>query len=134
MTKASAPATFTVSVPIEVRRRGGQKLVVLPGSVKPASGNIAARSDQKVVLSLARALRWQRQLDVGVRTTMGEIAEVEGLTASYVARIIRMLSYAPAIIDAVVWTDKFRDLIVDELETAPEALWDRQLKKAKHVE
>lgn len=129
MTKASAPSTFTVSVPIEVRRRGGQKLVVLPGAAKPASGNISARSDRKVVLSLARALRWQRQLDAGVRTTMREIAEVEGVTASYVARMLRTLLYAPAIIDGVVWTDDLQDWIVDDVERAPESVWIQQVNR-----
>ena len=130
MTKASAPSIFTVSIPIEVRRRGGQKLVVLPGSVKPASGNIAVRPDRKVLLSLARALRWQRQLDAGVRTTMAEIAEVEGLTASYVARILRMLLCAPAIVDAVVWTDEFQEWIIDDIERVPEVLWSRLVRRA----
>lgn len=128
MTKASTASTFTVSIPIEVRRRGGQKLIVLPGSVKPVSGNIAARSDRKVLLSLARALRWQRQLDAGVRTTMAEIAEAEGITASYVARIIRMLSYAPAIIDGIVWTDELQEWIVDDVERTPEGLWLMQVE------
>lgn len=127
MSKASALSTFTVSVPIEVRRRGGQKLVVLPGSVKPASGTIAVRPNRKVLMSLARALRWQRQLDAGVRVTMAEIAEAEGLTASYVARIIRMLSFAPAIIDSVVWTEQLQDWIVDDVERAPEMSWGKQI-------
>lgn len=128
MSKASTASTFTVSVPIEVRRRGGQKLVVLPGSVKPASGDIAARPDRKVLLSLSRALRWQRQLYAGVRTTMAEIAEAEGLNASYVARVLRMLLYAPAIVDAVVWTDELQEWIVDNFESAPEVLWSAQLE------
>lgn len=127
MTRSSAPSTFTVSVPIAVRRRGGQKLVVLPGSVKPASGNIAARPDRKVLLSIARALRWQRQLDAGVRTTMAEIAEAEGLTASYVARVLRTLLYAPAIVDAVVWTDQLQFWLTNETSLALEILWRRQL-------
>jgi len=134
MTKASAPSTFTVSVPIQIRRRGGQKLVVLPGSVKPASGNTVARPDRKVLLSLARALRWQRQLDAGVRTTMAEIAEAEGLTASYVARVLRMLLYAPAIVDAVVWTDELQEWIVDEVERVPAVLWCQQMNRAMTLE
>ncbi|TPQ52720.1 hypothetical protein C2U72_01795 [Prosthecomicrobium hirschii] len=134
MTKASASSTFTVSVPIDVRRRGGQKLVVLPGSAKPASGNIAARPDRKVLLSLARALRWQRQLDAGVWVTMAEIAEAEGLTASYVARVLRMLLYAPAIVDAVVWTDELQEWIVDEVERVPAVLWCQQMNRATTLE
>lgn len=131
MSKASASSTFTVSVPIQIRRRGGQKLVVLPGSVKPASGNIAARPDRKLLLSLARALRWQRQLDTGVRTTMAEIAEAEGLTASYVARILRMLLSAPAIIDVIVWTDELQECIVEDVEATSELLWMSKLQKLK---
>jgi len=128
MTKESAPSTFTVSVPIQISRRGGQKLVVLPGAVKPASTNMATRPDRKVLLSLARALRWQRQLDAGVRTTMADIAEAEGITASYVARILRMSLFAPAIIDAVVWTDELQEWIVDGVERVPEVLWAAQAK------
>ena len=133
MTKASAPSTFTVSVPIQVRRRGGQKLVVLPGSVKPASGNTVARPDRKVLLSLARALRWQRQLDAGVRTTMAEIAEAEGLTASYVARVLRMLLYAPVIIDAIVWTDELQDWIAADVEMTSNLSWNLQLRRVSNV-
>lgn len=131
MTKEPATSSFTVSVPIEVRRRGGQKLVVLTGSVKPASGNVAARPDRKVLLALARALRWQRQLDAGVRATMAEIAEAEDITASFVARNLRMLLLAPRIVDTVVWTDALKDRIVDDLQMAPEALWSAQIERVR---
>ncbi len=52
-----AGSTLTVRVPLNIRRRGGRKLVVAPEGGVVA---VQARVDNALVKALARAFRWRR--------------------------------------------------------------------------
>jgi hypothetical protein len=49
-----------------------------------------------------RAWRWQRLLDTGVYTSASEIGETEGINKSYVSRILRLITLAPDIVEAIL--------------------------------
>jgi hypothetical protein len=78
------------------RRGGGRKRVVAPdgGELAPSSEQ---EPDGTLLKALARAWRWQRMLDEGVYTSVSEIGDAEGISKSYVSRILRLALLAPDI-------------------------------------
>jgi hypothetical protein len=60
------------------------------------------RTDTALVTALARGFRWKRMLESGEFTTIAELAEREGVVASYVTRILRLALLAPETVEAIV--------------------------------
>ena len=55
------------------------------------------RPDETLIRALARAHRWKRMLDEGIYRSAGELAEAEGVTRSFVNRLLRLTLLAPDI-------------------------------------
>jgi hypothetical protein len=91
--------TLTVSLPINLRKRGGRKQVVVPDN---AIWSEPARVDSTMVKAIARAFRWRKLIEAGVYTTIDEMAAAEGINPSYVSRILRLTLLAPDIVEAVL--------------------------------
>lgn len=98
MTRATAmPDVITIQVPFRVVKRGGRKEMRLPdGAAQPS------RTDNTLVKALGRAFRWKRMLDSGDFTTIGELAEREGIAPSYMTRVLRLTMLAPDIVEAIL--------------------------------
>ena len=92
-----AAETVTVHVPFRIVKRGGRKEMVLP----PAA-TARRNMDDTLVKALARAFRWKRMLDSGEFSTIGELAQRERIAAPYLARVMRLSSLAPDIVDAIL--------------------------------
>ena len=91
------PETVTLHVPFRVVKRGGRKAMQLPeGAEQPR------RTDNTLVKALARAFRWKRLLESGEYATISELAEREGITPSYMTRVLRLTLLAPEIIEAIL--------------------------------
>jgi hypothetical protein len=88
--------TVTVSVPLQMRRRGGRKLVIAPDG-----GNVVmlprSRVDSTIVKAIARAYGWREMLENGTHATIAEIAAAEKINESYVGRVLRLTMLAPDI-------------------------------------
>lgn len=55
-----------------------------------------------LVKALARAFRWKRMLEAGEFATIGELANHEEITLSYVTRILQLTRLAPDLIEAIL--------------------------------
>jgi hypothetical protein len=98
MTRATAvPETVTIHVPFRVVKRGGRKEMQMPDRVRPERA-----PDNTLVKALARAFRWKRILDSGEFSTIAELAEREGITSSYMTRVLRLNLLAPDIVEAIL--------------------------------
>jgi hypothetical protein len=93
--------TLVVRIPMRFQRRGGRKRIVAPdgSAIVPSS---KPQPDGTLVKALARAWRWQRMLDKGVYATVSEIGDAEGISKSYVSRILRLALLAPDIVEAIL--------------------------------
>jgi hypothetical protein len=91
------PETMTLHVPFRIVKRGGRKEMQLPHGVRPDR-----RTDNTLVKALARAFRWKRILESGEFATIAELAEREGIAASYMTRVLRLTQLEPGIIEAVL--------------------------------
>lgn len=93
-------ARLTVRVPMNIRKRGGRKVVIAPhGAVlNPPS----PRVDSTLVKAIARAYRWQRLLEEGTYASIRDLAAAERISATYISRLLRLTLLAPDIVEAVL--------------------------------
>jgi len=82
--------------------------------------------DGTLVKALARAWRWQRLLEIGVYTSVTEIAEVERIGKSYVSRILRLALLAPDFIASILAGQTDQALMLEHLERPLPASWEEQ--------
>ncbi len=116
---------LTISVPIQIKRRSGRKLVTLPTgeTVPPRPWDTAPTPLQ---LALARGYRWFAMLESGDAKSLKEIAERESVDTSYVSRMINLTTLAPDIVEAILDETLPPDLTLFDLAVDPPALWDEQ--------
>jgi hypothetical protein len=94
--------TFTVRVPISIRRRGGRKLVLAPDGTNVTTAPVCRHIDNAMVKAIARAFRWREMLENGTYATIAEIAATEKINESYVGRVLRLTLLAPDIVEAIL--------------------------------
>jgi len=120
-----AGTTLVIRIPMRFQRRGGRKRIVAPdgSAIVPA---LKSQPDGTIVKALARAWRWQRQLDEGAYSSVSDIGEAEGISKSYVSRILRLALLAPDIIEAILAGGADYALTLETLERPLPASWEEQ--------
>jgi len=110
-------------VPLALRKRGGRKLVVTPGSTmnRGASG-----ADSTMVKALARAFRWRRMMETGRYGTLNELAAAEKINSSYLSRLLRLTLLAPEIVEAILDGRQPEGMTLPVLMDGVPTEWDRQ--------
>ena len=93
--------TITVRMPMAWKRRGGRKVIIAPDG-GDAWAPAKPRPDETLIRALARAHRWKRMLEEGRYRSAGELAEAEGVTRSFVNRLLRLTLLAPDIQEAII--------------------------------
>src|SRR5690606_6413484 len=119
---------LTLSVPIQIKRRSGRKLVTLPnGETAPVRPwDVAPTSIQ---LALARGHRWLAMLESGEAKSLKEIATREGIDNSYVSRMVNLTTLAPDIVAAILDDALPNHVTLFDLAVDPPALWDEQRER-----
>ena len=115
---------LTLSVPIQIKRRSGRKLVTLPnGETAPVRPwDVAPTSIQ---LALARGHRWLAMLESGEAKSLKEIATREGIDNSYVSRMVNLTTLAPDIVAAILDDALPNHVIGDLAPIGSRLLWRR---------
>jgi len=116
---------LTLSVPIQIKRRSGRKLVTLPNgeTTKARPWDTAATPLQ---LALARGHRWLVMLESGEAKSLKEIAALEGVDNSYVSRMVNLTTLAPDIVAAILDDAMPSHVTLFDLAVDPPALWEEQ--------
>ena len=120
--------TLVLRIPMRFQRRGGRKRIVAPDGSEIVR-TAKPQPDGTLVKALARAWRWQRLLEIGVYTSVSEIAEVERIGKSYVSRILRLALLAPDIVEAILAGRTNQGMILEQLERPLPASWEEQRDK-----
>ena len=94
---APIPDSVTLHVPFRIVRRGGRKEMQLPEGAMHLR-----RTDNTLVKALARAFRWKNMLESGEYATIAELAEREGISLSYLTRVLRLTLLAPDIVETIL--------------------------------
>lgn len=124
MTHATpSPDTMTIHVPFRLVKRGGRKEMQLPEGAPTQR-----RPDDALVKALARAFRWKRMLDSGEFATIAELAAREGITLSYLTRLLRMTLLAPDLVAAILDGRQGAEVTLARLMQPFPADWSGQLQ------
>jgi hypothetical protein len=117
--------TLVVRIPMRFQRRGGRKRILTPDgtAIVPTS---KPQPDGTLLKALARAWRWQRQLDGGVFGTVSEIGDAENISKSYISRILRLALLAPDIIEGILAGTADQALVLERLERPLPMDWCEQ--------
>ena len=129
---SSSDGRLTLSIPIQIKRRSGRKLVTLPNGeiAKPRPWDMAATPLQ---LALARGHRWLAMMESGEVKSLREIAAREGVDNSYVSRMINLTTLAPDIVVAILDDALPNDITLFDLAVDPPVLWEEQRERIKIV-
>ena len=73
----SARNTFTVRIPMQIRKRGGRKLILAPDGGEPIWAAPRPRVDNTIIKAVARAFRWRKLNETGVHASIEELARAE---------------------------------------------------------
>ena len=121
-------STLVVRIPMRFQRRGGRKRIVAPdgSAIVPSS---KPQPDGTLVKALARAWRWQHMLDEGVYSSVIEISDAEGISKSYVSRILQLALLAPDVVERVLEGSSGIDLRLEALRASIPLAWDEQRKQ-----
>lgn len=128
----SSDGRLTLSVPIQIKRRGGRQQVTLPNGEpsKPRPWDTAATALQ---LALARGHRWLAMLESGKVKSLKEIAAREGVDNSYVSRMVNLTTLAPDIVDAILQNVLPDHLTLFDIAVDPPSLWEEQRRRVGHL-
>jgi hypothetical protein len=68
-------------------------------------------------------------LDEGIYTSVSEIGHAQGISKSYVSRILRLALLAPDIIEAILTGNADQSLMLERLERPLAAGWEEQRRR-----
>ncbi len=116
---------LTLSVPIQIKRRSGRKLVTLPNgeTVRARPWDTATTPLQ---MALARGHRWLAMLEFGEARSLKEIAALEGIDSSYVSRMVNLTTLSPDIVAAILDESLPGHVTLFDLSSGTPLLWDEQ--------
>ena len=118
-------SSITVRIPMTFKRCGGRKVIIAPDG-SDAWAPAKPRPDETLIRALARAHRWKRLLEEGRYRSAGELAEAEGVTRSFVNRLLRLTLLAPAIQETIIDGRQPRGIQLKELTRAMPGKWEEQ--------
>jgi hypothetical protein len=91
---------IVVRIPVRFHRRNGRQMVLTHGN---NNGDDDEReSNGTLVAALAKAHRWQEQLESGEYASLEDLARANGVDRTYVGRFLRLTSLAPDIVESIV--------------------------------
>jgi len=119
--------SLTVTIPIQIKRRGGYKSVTLPdgGTLEPRRCDKPPTPIQR---ALARGYQWLAMLESGKVRTLTELAEKEGMDRAYVSRLVNLTMLAPDIVAAILDETLPPEITLFDLASGTPSLWDAQWK------
>ena len=125
---SASDGRLTLSVPIQIKRRSGRKLVTLPNGEtdRPRPWDVAATPMQ---LALARGHRWLAMLESGEAKSITELAAREKIDNSYMCRMLNLTMLAPDIVAAILNETLPQHVTVHELAISPPVLWEEQRER-----
>jgi hypothetical protein len=131
MTLSADDNCLVVQVPLRTEQRAGRREIIAPAGIDhPTSDRTPTNHSLALALTLARAHRWQRLLESGRYTTIGELAREVGLDNSYLARMLRLTLLAPEIVEAVLEGMEPDGLSLAKLYRLP-VVWEEQRRALK---
>jgi hypothetical protein len=116
-------AEVMLTVDAHLKRCGGETKLIVPAG---AAGITPPRPNPALLKALARAHSWVARLLSGEASSIRAIAQAEGLTRRYVARIVPLAFLAPDITEAILEGSQPQDLTAAKLCQPLPLAWPEQ--------
>lgn len=114
---------MVISIPISMRRTGGQKKVIAPANAwSPPS----TRVDDTIVKALARAHRWRGMLESKLFDSVRDLAKAERINEVYLGRVLRLTLLSPKITGEILSGRQREELQLSELLKPFPGEWEQQ--------
>lgn len=84
------------------------------------------RANGPLVEALAKAHRWQEQLEADEYASLDDLAHAHGVDRSYVGRLLRLTSLAPDIVEAILRGDEPNGISLEKLRRELPVRWEEQ--------
>jgi hypothetical protein len=119
--------TIVVRIPVRFHRRNGRQMVLTHGGT---NGQAAPERDtnSSLAAALAKAYRWQEQLESGEYGSLEDLAAANGVDRTYVGRILRLTSLAPEIVEAILTGSEPDGISLRRLQKGLPPQWSAQLR------
>jgi hypothetical protein len=116
---------IVVRIPVRFYRRNGRQMVLTRAG---ANGQVAPERETNgsLVSALAKAYRWQEQLESGEYAGLDDLAAANGVDRTYVGRILRLTSLAPEIVEWILEGDEPEGISLRRLQKGVPAVWAEQ--------
>lgn len=115
---------IVVRIPVRFHRRNGRQMVLTHG------GNGHAEADREtngtLVSALAKAYRWQEQLESGEYASLEDLATANGVDRTYVGRNLRLTSLAPEIVERILDGDEPEGISLAKRRNDLRMVWEEQ--------
>ena len=118
-----------IHIPMQFRRRGGRKEIVLPAAPDGRRSGQAPIC-KPLAVAIARAHRWQELLRRRRFKSISELAEAVGTDRGYVRRLLNLALLAPDIIEAILSGNEPSGLSLQRLIRGMPVRWDEQRRVA----
>ncbi len=115
-----------IHIPMTIRRMRGRKVIIAPkaldGDIPDSPGTVQTA----IVQALARAFSWAEVLESGQVRSISDLAMNLDVDNSYVARILKLATLAPDIVEAILNGEEPPGLSLAKLTKNFPTDWDEQ--------
>jgi hypothetical protein len=94
-----------VRVPVKFYRRNGRQTILAKEDASGTNHQAAPAPNNALAANLAKAWRWQEQLESGEYSSIGELAAAYKIDISYMRRMLNLNSLAPDIVETILKND-----------------------------
>jgi len=116
---------IAVRIPVRFHRRNGRQVVMPQGGAAGNERENSGRNDA-LVTAIAKAYRWQEQLESGEYASLEDLAAANGVDRTYVGRFLKLTSLAPEIVERILEGDEPEGISLARLRSDLPIVWTDQ--------
>ena len=116
---------IVVRIPVRFYRRNGRQMVLTHGG-NNVHEDEERESNGTLVSALAKAFRWQEQLESGEYGSLEDLAAANSVDRTYLGRILRLTSLAPEIVERILEGDEPEGISLRRLQKGVPTVWAEQ--------
>lgn len=122
--------TLQIFVPMQIKKRGGSVMIILPKNIDESEEKITEHYDEKLIRTIAKSYKWKLMIENEEIASLSDIAKQENISISHATKIYRLNFISPKIIEAIMNGTQPRDLKLQNIfATKSSDIWQEQEEK-----